>query len=71
MTNHVQFHWDKWEVVRGPDNRLMRRCSSMEEAEHCADKLSSYDELMAELDLVLASSIVHMSFRETEGAAAR
>jgi hypothetical protein len=70
MTYRVQFHWYKWEVVREPDNHLMRQCNSIEEADNYAAKLSTYDELMAQLDQVLAFSIVPVGFRETEGAAA-
>jgi hypothetical protein len=70
MTYHVQFHWGKWEVVREPDHRLMRQCNSKEEADNHAAKLSSYDELLAELDQVLAFSTVPMAFPEAEGAAA-
>ena len=70
MTYHVQFHWGTWEVLREPDHRLMRQCNSIEEADNYAAKLSSYDELMAELDQVLALSTVTMGFREAERAAA-
>ena len=70
MTYHVQFHWGRWEVVRGPDNHLMRQCNSIEEADNYAAKLSTYDGLMAQLDQVLAFSIVPTGFREPEGAAA-
>jgi len=70
MTYHVQFHWDKWEVVKEPDNRLMRQCNSIEEADNYAAKLSSYDKLLAQLDQMLALSTVPMGFRETEGTAA-
>lgn len=70
MMYRVQFHWDKWEVVKEPDNRLMRKCNSIEEADNYAAKLSSYDELLAQLDQVLAFSSMPMGFREAEGAAA-
>jgi hypothetical protein len=70
MTYHVQFHWDRWEVVREPDHRLMRQCRSIEEADNYAAKLSSSDELLARLDQVLAFSSVPMGLREVEGAAA-
>jgi len=70
MTYKVQFRWDKWEVLREPDLLLMRRCNSIEEADNYAVKLSTYDELLAQLDQVLALSTVPMGFRETERAAA-
>ena len=70
MKYHVQFHWGKWEVVREPDHLLMGQCKSIEEADNYAAKLSTYDELMAELGQVLAFSAVTMGFREPEGAAA-
>lgn len=70
MTYHVQFHWDKWEVVREPDNHLMRQCNSIEEADNYAALLSKYDELMAQLDQVRAFSTMMIGLRETEGAAA-
>ena len=70
MTYRVQFHWDRWEVVREPDHRLMRRCNSIEEADNYAAKLSSSDELLARLDQVLAFSSVPMGLREVQGAAA-
>jgi len=70
MTYHVQFHWGKWKVLREHDHRLMRRCNSIEEAENYAAKLSSYDELTAQLDQLFALSTVPIAFREAEGAAA-
>jgi hypothetical protein len=70
MTYRVQFHWDRWEVVREPDLLLMRRCNSIEEADNYAAKLSSSDELLARLDQVLAFSSVPMGLREVQGAAA-
>ena len=70
MTYHVQFHWGKWEVVREPDNHLMRQCNSIEEADNYAAKLSTHHELMAQLDQVLAFSIGPRGFRKAEGAAA-
>jgi hypothetical protein len=70
MTYHVQFHWGKWEVVKEPDHRVMRQCNSIEEADNYAAKLSSYDELLAQLDQVLALSTVPMGLREAERAAA-
>jgi len=70
MTYQVQFHWDRWEVVKEPDHRVMRQCKSLEEADRYAAKLSTYDELMAQLDQVLALSVVPLGFREAEGAAA-
>jgi len=70
MTYHVQFHWGKWEVVKEPDHRVMRQCNSIEEADNYAAKLSSYDELLAQLDQMLALSTVPIGFRETERAAA-
>ena len=70
MTYYVQFHWDKWEVVRGRDHRLVRQCRSIEEADNYAAKLSSDDGLMARMDQLLAFSTVPMGFPEGEGAAA-
>ena len=70
MTYQVRFHWDKWEVVRDPDHLLMRQCNSIEDADNYAAKLSSYDELRAQLDQLLALSTVPIGFREAEGAAA-
>ena len=55
MTYQVQFHWDRWEVVKEPDHRVMRRCKSLEEADQYVAKLSSYDELIAQLDEMLAA----------------
>jgi hypothetical protein len=54
MTYQVQFHWDRWEVVKEPGHRVMRQCKSIEDADQYAAKLSSYDELLAELDEMLA-----------------
>jgi len=54
MTYQVQFHQDRWEVVKEPDHRVMRQCKSIEEADQYAAKLSSYDELLAQLDALLA-----------------
>ena len=54
MTYQVKFHWDRWEVVKEPDHRVMRQCKSVEEADQYAAKLSSYDELLAQLDDMLA-----------------
>ena len=71
MTYKVQFRWDKWgspERTRPPLS--MRRCNSIEEADNYAVKLSTYDELLAQLDEVLALSTAPMGFRETERAAA-
>ena len=70
MTYQVQFHWGRWEVVRGPDRRVMRQCNSIEEADNYAAKLSASDELLAQLDQMLAFSSVPMGFREVVGAAA-
>ena len=70
MTYHVRFHWDKWEVVREPDNRLMRRCNSIDEADHYAVQLSRYEDLIARLGEVPALGSVPMGFPEVEGAAA-
>lgn len=70
MTYHIQFHWDKWEVVREPDHRLMRQCNSIEEADNYAAKLSSYDKLTAQLDQVLTFSVRPLGFPEPEGVAA-
>lgn len=70
MTYQVQFHWGRWEVVREPDRRVMRQCNSIEDADNYAAKLSSYDELLAQLDQVLAFSNAAMGFREAETAAA-